>query len=102
MQKRITDWRRTADRYESEPSTGEGRQELMARAKQQEAKRNTFKLQNEIFEVASAILQIAIVLCSAMIITGISALVWGAGGLGILASILLAIAVMAPNLLHFH
>jgi hypothetical protein len=102
MQKRITDWRRTADRYESEPSTGEGRQELMARAKQQEAKRDTFKLQNEIFEVASAILQIAIVLCSAMIITGIGTLVWGAGGLGILASILLAIAVMAPNLLHFH
>jgi hypothetical protein len=102
MQKRIADWRRTADRYESEPSTGEGRQELMARAKAQEEKRDNFKLRNEIFEVASAVLQISIVLCSAMIITGIGALVWAAGGLGILATALLLIAVMAPTLLHFH
>jgi hypothetical protein len=102
MQKRIGDWRRTADRYETEPETGEGRKELMARAKQQEEKRDNFKLRNEIFEVSSAVLQIAIVLCSAMIITGIGALVWVAGGLGILATILLAIATIAPNLLHFH
>lgn len=100
--KRIADWRRTADRYESEPSTGEGRQELMARAKREEELRDTFKLRNEIFEVGSALLQIAIVLCSAMIITGIGALVWAAGSLGILATILVMIAVMAPNLLHFH
>jgi hypothetical protein len=102
MQKRIADWRRTADRYESEPSTGEGRQELMARAKEREAKRDDFKLRNEIFELSSAVLQIAIVLCSAMIITGIGALVWAAGGLGILATVLMVIALMAPNLLHFH
>lgn len=102
MQKRIADWRRTADRYETEPETGEGRKELMARAKQQEAKRDEFKLRHEIFEVGSAILQIAIVLCSAMIITGIGALVWAAGGLGILATVLMVIAMVAPNLLHFH
>ena len=102
LQKRIADWRRTADRYESEPSTGEGRQELMARAKHEEELRDTFKLRNEIFEGASALLQIAVVLCSAMIITGIGALVWVASGLGIVATILVMIAVMAPNLLHFH
>lgn len=102
MQKRVTDWRRTADRYESEPETGEGRKELSARAKVQEEKRDTFKLRNEIFEVSSAILQIAIVLCSAMVITGIVALTWIAGGLGAIAVGLMVIATAAPNLLHFH
>ena len=58
----------------------------MARAKVAEEKRDNNKARNEIFELSSALLQIAIVLCSAMIITGIGALVWAAGGLGILAS----------------
>jgi hypothetical protein len=33
-------WRKTAARYDSEPETGEGRKELMARAKSAEAKRD--------------------------------------------------------------
>ncbi len=100
MQKRVSDWKRTADRYETEPETGEGRRELMARAKVAEDKRDTYKARNEIFELSSAILQIAIVLCSAMIITGISALVWTAGGLGVAAIGLMGVAIFAPSVVH--
>ncbi len=100
MEKRVADWKQTADRYESEPETGEGRKELLARAKVAEDKRDTFKARNEFFEVSSAILQIAIVLCSAMIITGIGALVWAAAGLGVAALGLMYAAIMAPHLIH--
>jgi hypothetical protein len=100
MQKRVTDWKRTADRYETEPETGEGRRELMARAKVAEDKRDFNKARNEIFELSSALLQIAIVLCSAMIITGIGALVWAAGGLGIASIALMALAMFAPGVVH--
>lgn len=35
----LEQWRKTAQRYDSEPETNEGRKELMARAKEHEAKR---------------------------------------------------------------
>ena len=100
MQKRIADWKKTADRYETEPETGEGRRELMARAKAAEEKREINKARNEIFELSSALLQIAIVLCSAMIITGIGALVWAASGLGVVSIALMALAIFSPGIVH--
>jgi hypothetical protein len=100
MQKRIADWKKTADRYETEPETGEGRRELMARAKAAEEKREINKARNEIFELSSALLQIAIVLCSAMIITGIGALVWAASGMGVVSIALMALAIFSPGIVH--
>src|SRR5215813_13388133 len=38
--KQIEAWRKTAQRYQTEPETGEGRDELMARAKEAEKKRD--------------------------------------------------------------
>lgn len=100
MEKRVADWKRTADRYETEPETGEGRRELMARAKAAEERRDLQKAKNELFEMSSAALQIAIVLCTAMIITGIAALTWIAGGLGLVAFGLMAVAMLAPQMAH--
>lgn len=100
LEKRIAAWKRTADRYDTEPETNEGRKELAARAKSAETKRDFLKSRNEIFELSSAILQIAIVLCSAMIITGIAALAWVAGFMGLGAIGLMALAIAAPTMLH--
>ena len=100
MQKRIADWKKTADRYETEPETGEGRRELMARAKAAEEKREINNARNEIFELSSALLQIAIVLCSAMIITGTGALVWAASGMGVVSIALMALAIFSPGIVH--
>jgi len=100
MQQRIADWKKTADRYETEPSTGEGRKELAARAKVAEEKRDHERARNELFEVSSALLQIGIVLASAMIITGIGALAWVAGGLGGLSIIVMLLALLKPEVLH--
>ena len=99
MEKRIADWRATAARYESEPETGEGRKELAARAKQAEEDRMEEKARGDIYDFASALLQIAIVLASAAIITGVGALAWAAGGLGAIGATLMVIAWKVPNLI---
>ncbi len=101
MEKRIFDWKKTADRYETEPETGEGRRELMARAKKAEGIRDIQKARNELFEGSSALLQIAIVLASAMIITGIGALIWLAIGLGGLSLLIMSTAILRPEWLMY-
>ncbi len=99
MEKRAGDWRKTADRYETEPETGEGRRELSARAKKAELDREIQKAKGDIFDVSSALLQIGIVLASAAIITGAVALSWFAGLLGSVGTILMGIAIVSPMLI---
>src|SRR5215470_6095420 len=81
MTKQIEAWKRTVARYESEPETNEGRKELMARAQAAERARDLNLAKYHQYEFASAAYQIGIVLASSAVITGIVALVWGAGAL---------------------
>ena len=100
VKKQIDAWKKTAERYQSEPETGEGRKELMARAKEGEAKRDRFMAAYHNYEIASAAVQIAIVLASAQIITGVAALLWIAyalGGVGIAFSL---IGLFWPTQVH--
>ena len=100
--RQVDTWTKLAARLESEPDTNEGRRELMARAKAAETKRDLQNQKNEGFEIASAILQVGIVVASATIITGIAWLAYAAGGLGIVALALMAVAQFAPTILPFH
>lgn len=100
MEKRISDWKKTAARYDSEPETQEGRQELSARAKASETKRDRALAAYHHFETASGATQIAIVLASAAIITGVSVLVWIAGALGVVGLVFCVIALAAPTSVH--
>lgn len=100
-EKQIATWKANADRYETEPETQEGRRELAVRAKKAEEKRDLSNTRRHHFELASALLQIAIVLASAMIITGIGWLIWLSGALGAIAVAFSVIAIVAPNALHF-
>jgi len=65
---RIQHYRADAARYESDPASGEGRKELLAKAKQWEAIRDQAELQDPNFEFAAALFQIAIVLGSVAIV----------------------------------
>lgn len=58
----------------------------MARAKETEAKRDRALSADHNYEMGSGAVQIAIVLASAAIITNLKALVWIAGGLGIVGA----------------
>jgi hypothetical protein len=100
IEKRINEWKAVAARYESEPETREGRKELVARAKASEAKRDRAMAAHHHFEVASGIMQVAIVLASAAIITGVSVLVWIAGALGIVGLAFCVIGIAAPTAVH--
>jgi uncharacterized protein DUF4337 len=64
----IKRYRDTIARYESEPATGEGKKELMAKAKEWEHKRDHAAAQLPNFEYAEAAFQIAIVLGSVAIV----------------------------------
>jgi hypothetical protein len=86
-EKKLADYKKTIDRYESEPETKEGKKELMARAKEHEAIRDHAMLQDPWFDYAEGALQIAIVLLSVSIVAGIPALYWAGTLLGTLGFI---------------
>ena len=100
MQKRIADWKASIARYDSEPETQEGRKELAARAKIAEGRRDRSLAAYHNYELASAAIQIAIVLASAEIITGVALLTWIAGGLGLLGIAFCALGFFAPTAVH--
>jgi hypothetical protein len=102
MQKQIDDWQKTAARYRSEPETGEGTEQLSERAKHAEEERNIATQKYHHFELASAAFQIAIVLASATIITGIVALAWISGVLTLGGIIITALGIFQPHLLPLH
>ena len=100
IDKQIEAWRATAARYESDPKTGEGRKELAERAKHQEEERELALAKYHHYELASAAFQVGIVLASAAVITGIVALAWLGGALGILGLVLTALGLFAPEAVH--
>lgn len=81
MAKAIDTWKKTAARYDDEPSTNEGRKQLSSRAQTSERKRDIALARYHHYEVASAAFQIGIVLASATIITGMMVLAWLSGAL---------------------
>jgi len=95
----LKDWAAKIAAYESEPESGEGRKELMAKAKEAERDRDEALAANQHFGYASAALQLAIVLASASIILGIGWLAYIAGGLGLIALVFTGLGVFAPTLL---
>jgi hypothetical protein len=97
MQKQIDSWKATAARYDSEPSTGEGRKELADRAKEAVEKRDLAMAKYHHYELASAAFQVGIVLASAAVITGMAGLAWFGGVLGVVGVALALLGLFAPH-----
>jgi hypothetical protein len=98
--KQIDTWKKTVERYESEPSTGEGRKELMAKAQALEHQRDVAMARYHNYEYASAAYQIGIVLASAAVITGMMVLAFGSIGLGVVGLVFTGLGLFAPEALH--
>jgi hypothetical protein len=89
-EKKLEAYEKNIARYESEPETGDGKKELMEKAKEHEHERDIALRQDPWFDYAEALLQIAIVLTSVAILTGTTALFWVPcilGLMGILSTI---------------
>ena len=100
LQKQIDDWKKTAERYRSEPETGEGQDQLAARAKKAEEERDLSLAKYHHYEVASAAFQIGIVLASATIITGMVVLAYVSGALALAGVAFTLIGLFAPHAVH--
>lgn len=91
IEAQIAEFRKTSARMESEPKSGggEGRKELMERAHAAEKKRDKYDRKLYRYGLASGAFQIAIVVASASLITGLTLMLWGSGGLTVIGLILL-------------
>ena len=100
LKSQVDTWRKTAQRYESEPETNEGRKELAARAKAKEESRDKALSAYHMFEYGSAALQLAIVLAGASALTTVAWLMFMSIGLGALGVAFAALGFFAPTLIH--
>ena len=100
IDKQIDAWRKTADalRIRSENRRRAARSSASS-AKEQEEDRDLAMAKYHHYEIASAAFQVGIVLASATVITGIVALAWFAGGLGVIGLVLLWLGLFAPYVL---
>jgi hypothetical protein len=89
IQKRIDGYKATVTRYESDPSTGEGKQELLDTARGYEQRRDRAAKQDPNFDFAQALYQIAIVLGSVSIVAASRRLLLVGVGLGVIATALM-------------
>ena len=96
--KQMSAWQATIDRWESEPSTNEGRKELIKKAKDIEAKRDGYLEQYHAYEVASLLIQLGIVLSSVTLLTSIMWFSAGSIGLGLAG---LAVLISSYTKAHF-
>jgi len=78
------------DRYESDPKSGEGKRELMARARGLEAARDQAKQHSPWLTFAGSAFQLSIVLLSASILAVSMGMFWASIGVGILGAVLMS------------
>ena len=88
IQAKVDAYRKTVERYESEPDTREGKKELLERARVHEMSRDRALKQDPYFDYGEALLQIAIVLISVAIVAALPWLAYLGGVLGILGMLL--------------
>lgn len=86
---RIAKLQAKIDRYESDPATGEGKKELLAKARSQEADRDEARKHSPWLTFSGMLFQLAIVLLSASIIAVDMRMYWGSWGVGALALLLM-------------
>jgi len=102
MEKQIADWKAQVAKYEKDTKHPEDSMDaIIERAKDATEHREKSNQKLDHFEYASGALQIAIVLASASIITGVVILAWVSGILGLIGAVLMAFGYLAPTLLPF-
>jgi ABC-type multidrug transport system fused ATPase/permease subunit len=98
IDKQIEAWKADIARFDKDPKHPEDSlDQIQERAKGAAEARESLNRQLEHFEYASGALQIAIVLASASIITGMVALAWISGALGLIGGLIVIFGYFAPT-----
>jgi hypothetical protein len=98
LAKTLADWEATAAREDSEPSTGEGRKELLAKAQGIEKHRDDRSAASETYEYGAGALELGILLASSAIVTGLTWLAFLGGGFGAIGAVMGVLGYAAPHL----
>lgn len=88
--KRIAELQAKIDRYESDPAKGEGKKELMAKARALEDARDEAKQHTPWLTFAGTAFQLSIVLLSASILAVSVPMFWGSVVVGLIGSLLMS------------
>lgn len=103
VQAKIDEWTARADRYRSEPETGEGTDELRPRAEAEVELSHAKLIEYHHYELASAAFQIGIVLVSALVLIGLTRWCFPTGGFLLAIGLaLMGLALLNPHLLPLH
>jgi hypothetical protein len=89
LNQKLAEYRKSIERYESEPSTHEGKKELLEDAREHVANRDRALRQDPYFDYSQALLQIAIVLISVSIVAELFWLAAIGGVLGAIGGLLM-------------
>ena len=102
FEKQIADFKAAVARFEKDPKNPEDSlDQIQNRAKEAAEARDLANHRLQHYELGSGLTQIAVVLASAAIVTGISALIWFSAALGVIGAALLAFGFFAPTVLTF-
>jgi Domain of unknown function (DUF4337) len=102
LERQIGDFKATVARLDNDPKKPEDSLDaIQERANEAAERRELANRRLGHYELGSGLIQIAIVLASAAIITGIAALVWFSAGLGAIGAALAALGFFGPTLLPF-
>ena len=88
--KKIAELTAKIDRYESDPIRGEGKQQLMARARQLENSRDEAKKHSPWLTFSGSALQLSIVLLSASILAVSMGMFYASIGVGLIGAVLMS------------
>jgi len=100
MDKQIETWKASVENFDHDKKNPQDSLEkIQERAKQAQEGRELSNHRLEHYELASGLLQIAIVLASASIITGMAVLTWLSIGLGLVGAVIMAFGFLAPTML---
>jgi hypothetical protein len=94
-------WRDMANRWDDDPKGGDGRKQLAERARLLEGSHETAMARYHLYEYGAALIQVAIVVASASIITAVPLLTVGSIVLGLGGAALGLIGWLAPQAVHF-
>jgi predicted nucleic acid-binding Zn-ribbon protein len=102
LEKQVADFKAAAAQFEHDPKKPEDSLDaIQDRANEAGEARELANRRLEHYELGSGAVQIAIVLASAAIITGVGALMWFSIALGAVGVILMALGFLAPTLISF-